>query len=300
MDVTVGKDVKRNPTNLTSDLVNTYKRTFILKEFPIDNLREKAYEEILNQKVKLDERILSLNLPTGLGKTLSTFAFAFNLRDKISKEKGYMPRIVYSLPFLSIVDQNFDVLNKVFSANNIDLDSSLALEHHHLAELRYIKEDDEIEDRHSKILIEGWNSEIIVTTFVQLFHTLFSNRKSTLRKFHKLSGSIIILDEVQSIPFKYWKLLNIFLKEMVSYFNSYVILVTATEPLIFSKDDVKPLVAPEGYFRQMDRITLEVNLTQQTLEDFVSNLTIDSSKRYLFIMNTIYAAKSCYELLRIS
>lgn len=298
LDVTVGKDVKRNPVNLTSDLVNTYKRTFILKEFPIDNLREKAYEEILNQKVKLDERILSLNLPTGLGKTLSTFAFAFNLRDKISKEKGYMPRIVYSLPFLSIVDQNFDVLKKVFSANNIDLDSSLALEHHHLAELRYIKEDDEIEDRHSKILIEGWNSEIIVTTFVQLFHTLFSNRKSTLRKFHRLSGSIIILDEVQSIPFKYWKLLNIFLKEMVSYFNSYVVLVTATEPLIFSKDDVKPLVAPEGYFRQMDRITLEVNSAEQTLEDFVSNLTIDSSKRYLFIMNTIYAAKSCYELLK--
>ena len=75
-------------------------------------------------------------------------------------------------------------------------------------------------------------------------------------------------------------------------------MVTATEPLIFSKDDVKPLVAPEGYFRQMDRITLEVNSAEQTLEDFVSNLTIDSSKRYLFITNTIYAAKSCYELLK--
>lgn len=298
LDVTVGKDSERNPINLTSDLVSIYKKTSMHNGLPIDNLREKAYKEILNQNIGLNERILSINLPTGLGKTLSTFAFAFNLRDKISKEKGYTPRIVYSLPFLSIVDQNFDVLKKVFSANNIDIDSTLALEHHHLAELRYIKEDDEIEDRYSKILIEGWNSEIIVTTFVQLFHTLFSNRKSTLRKFHRLSGCIIILDEVQSIPFKYWKLLNIFLREMVSYFNSYVVLVTATEPLIFSRGDVKPLVVPEEYFMQMDRIVLEVSLKQQTLEEFISNLTIDTDKRCLFIMNTIFAAKSCYELLK--
>ena len=88
------------------------------------------------------------------------------------------------------------------------MDTDLLLKHHHLSDLYYKKDENEFEPDEAKILIEGWNSEIIVTTFVQLFHTLLSNRNKTLRKFHRLSNSIILLDEVQSIPFKYWLLMK--------------------------------------------------------------------------------------------
>jgi len=71
-----------------------------------------------------------------------------------------------------------------------------------------------------RLLIEGWNAEIIVTTFVQLFHTFVSNCNKSIRKFHRLANSIIILDEIQSIPVRYWKLTETLLKEISEYFNT--------------------------------------------------------------------------------
>jgi len=67
--------------------------------------------------------------------------------------------------------------------------------------VKYTDDDTEFDTDSSKIMIEGWNSEIIVTTFIQLFHTLLSNKNKSLRKFHRIANSIIILDEIQSIPF---------------------------------------------------------------------------------------------------
>ena len=148
-------------------------------------------------------------------------------------------------------------------------------------------------------MVEGWNSEIIITTFVQLFHTLISYKNKTTRKFHRLAGSIIILDEVQSIPFKYWLLVNKLLKKICEEMNSYVVFVTATQPLIFAKDEIIPLVDRKHYFETMDRVVIKPYIEkEQTIDEFSDFINIKENKSYLFIFNTIKSAKSFYDIIQ--
>lgn len=298
-EVVVGENVERKSVDLDSSIVDKYKRSLDFKESRINLLREKAYKDVLNKNIDLNERVFSINLPTGLGKTFTSFAFAFNLRKKVEEVKGFIPRIVYSLPFLSIIDQNADELEKILKFNGFDVDTNLLLKHHHLSDIYYKKDDDEFEQNQAKILIEGWNSEIIITTFVQLFHTLLSNKNKSLRKFHRLSGSIIILDEVQSIPFKYWLLINKVLDKVTEKLDCYIIFVTATEPLIFEREEIVPLIDRKYYFSKMDRVILKPKLENDlTIEEFADSLEIQENKSYLFIFNTIKSAETFYRLLK--
>lgn len=298
-EVSIGEKLERKFTKINYTIVNSYKAKMNFNTSFLNELREKAYKEVINNKIDLDQRILSLNLPTGIGKTFTSFAFALKLRGEIAKTKKYNPRIIYSLPFLSIIDQNADIFEKILASSKLNPDSSLLLKHHHLSEIYYKCGNNEYEPNQSKILIEGWNSEIIVTTFVQLFHTLISNKNSTLRKFHRLAGSIIILDEVQSVPYKYWLLIREVLDRLVLEFDSYVIFVTATQPLIFEKKEMNSLVLPEAYFSKLDRVIIRSDLDKSiTLEEFVNNLNINNNKSYLFIMNTINEAKNLFTILK--
>ncbi len=185
-----------------SNWVDSYMETVQFPPSPLNAMRKRAYEEVTGNEIDLNRRIYSLNLPTGLGKTLTALSFALKLKDKL-KHSGANPRIIYALPFLSIIDQNSTVFETIIKANNIVPDTNVLLKHHHLSEIYYKTENYEFEPDAAKILIEGWNSEIVITTFVQLFHTLISNKNRGIRKFHRLANSIIILDEVQSIPIKY-------------------------------------------------------------------------------------------------
>jgi CRISPR-associated endonuclease/helicase Cas3 len=298
-EVSIGGKLERKYVEINHTIVNNYKAKINFDMTLLNELREKAYKEVIDNKINLDQRIMSLNLPTGMGKTFTSFAFALKLRNEIIRTKKYVPRIIYSLPFLSIIDQNADIFEKILEAGKLKPDSSLLLKHHHLSEVYYKSGDNEYEADQAKILIEGWNSEIVVTTFVQLFHTLISNKNSTLRKFHRLAGSIIILDEVQSVPLKYWLLIKEIFNKLVHEFDSYVIFVTATQPLIFEKKDMNSLISPEGYFSKLDRVIIKSDLKKSfTLEDFVNNLNITKNKSYLFIMNTIGEAKNLYSLLK--
>lgn len=285
---------------LSATIVDDFKKQINWDESPINNLREKAYKEVVNKEIDLEKRIYSINLPTGLGKTLISLSFALKLRAKLYLEERFVPRIIYSLPFLSIIDQNFSVFEKVLNTNQIKIDTNVLLKHHHLSEIFYQKDNAEIEPNSAKILIEGWNSEIVVTTFIQLFHTLISNKNRSLRKFHRLANSIIILDEIQSIPHRYWLLCKEILKSVAEQLNSYIVFVTATEPLIFNRDEVVPLADRNKYFTKLDRVTIIPNLKNDlTVEDFLETLIIDENKRYLFIFNTIEnSAKKFYRLLK--
>lgn len=298
-EVTVGKNVSRPEVNLDYHIVDKYKATMNIEDNWINSLRQRAYHEALSAPIDLNARIMSINLPTGLGKTLTSLAFALRLRKRLQSAKGYTPRIIYSLPFLSIIEQNAEQFEKVLTANGFDVDTSLLLKHHHLADLYYRKGEEEFEPDDAKILIEGWNSEIVVTTFVQLFHTLLSNRNHDLRKFHRLSSSIIILDEIQSIPAYYWLLIGQMFKKLTDDLDAYVILVTATEPLIFSRDEIVHLVKRESYFNVMERVTIIPRVKESlSLEDFAESVELQDDKSYLFILNTINSAKTFYDLIK--
>jgi len=298
-EVVLGETPKRRPQFIDYTIVDDYKTTLDIKKTNINELREKAYKEVLSKEPDLDERVYSINLPTGLGKTFTSLAFALKLRNKISNKKGHTPRIIYSLPFLSIIEQNADQFERVLYTAGFNVDTDLLLKHHHLSDLYYKKDENEFEPDEAKILIEGWNSEIIVTTFVQLFHTLLSNRNKTLRKFHRLSNSIILLDEVQSIPFKYWLLMKEVLKDLVKEMDSYVVFVTATEPLIFERHEVKSLVDRGKYFSALDRVVIKPQLQgTMKVEELAEHVDLKPDKSYLFILNTIKSAKTAYKLLK--
>lgn len=286
--------------SLSDNLVDNFNKTQLWDNSFINSLRNEAYGDVINKDIDLNKRIYSINLPTGLGKTLISLSFALKLRGKIHSKNNVFPRIIYSLPFLSIIDQNFSVFEEVLKSNKINLNNTILLKHHHLSEIFYLKNNIEFEDDMAKILIEGWNSEIIVTTFIQLFHTLISNKNKSLRKFHRLANSIIILDEIQSIPIKYWLLIKEILKALSEQFNSYIVFVTATEPLIFSRNEVIQLADKNKYFSKLDRLTLIPQVEENLkIEDFFKKLQIDEQKNYLFIFNTIEnSAKKFYKLIK--
>jgi len=263
----------------------------------INQLRNQAYQQVDSHIIDTNQKISSINLPTGLGKTLTGFSFALKLKDAL-KNSGINPRIIYSLPFLSIIDQNARVFEEVIKGNGFVPSSDLLLKHHHLSEIYYKTEEREYEPESAKIFIEGWNSEIVITTFVQLFHTLLSNKNSTLRKFHRLANSIIILDEIQAIPIKYWKITSKILTIISEMLNSYLILMTATEPLIFERDNTFTLAKSIDYYQKLNRIEIISNIKQLTpITNLKEEISQSSNQTILFIFNTISCAKQFYNLL---
>ncbi|MCY9692092.1 CRISPR-associated helicase Cas3' [Paenibacillus alginolyticus] len=298
---------KRN--QLPVDAVENYAATLKRPASQLNELRNRAFQEVIGHPINLQHRIYMLTLPTGLGKTLNSLTFALKLRDRIHKESSgrILPRIIYSLPFLSIIDQNFREFEKVFESNGISLDSSILLKHHHLSEVLYDKKqnshDVELNEWNfdtsaAKLLIEGWNSEVIVTTFIQLFHTLISHKNSSLRKFHRLAHSIILIDEFQNIPAKYWLLLRDLFKALAEKLDCRFVFLTATNPEIFAPEDVQYICEKEPYFAGLNRVTLRSYLDQPvTIESFVDQLKLDKDKSYLFIVNTIDCAKMLYQKL---
>jgi CRISPR-associated endonuclease/helicase Cas3 len=302
---------------ISDDLVDKFKKLkFGNNTSGINEIREESYLEVINSLNQLDlgnEKILSINLPTGCGKTLTGLSFSLKLRKKIEKEMGFSPKIIYSLPFLSIIDQNANIFSEILSLNGPksekNVKSNLFLKHHHLSDVSYITSDEqnnelEMDVGKSKLLIEGWYSEVVVTTFIQLFYSLITNKNRAARKFHNIVNSIIILDEIQSVPSEYWESINLILKYLSQQLNCWIILMTATEPLIFkSEDEIKPLVSQrEKYFNEFNRIDYEFNLEIEEFDDFkeiVWNEIISKpEKDVMVVLNTINSSQELYGYLR--
>lgn len=273
----------------------------------MDKIRNEIYNEVTRrvEDINLEKRIYSLNVPTGTGKTLTALSFALKLRERIKNHYGYTPRILYSLPFLSVIDQNFSVFDTVFKdVEGKFVTTDILLKHHHLSDVLFSSGDDEYTEDKALLLIEGWNSEIVVTTFVQFFHSMLSNKNRSLRKFHNLANSVIILDEVQSIPHEYWLLLKDMISAVSDHFNTYFVFVTATQPLIFDKDagEITELVRDKKkYFDQFDRIELQYSPDELPFDEFmilVENCIEEKyDKNFLIILNTINSTRQLYQHL---
>ena len=258
-------------------------------------LSAKAEEVSLN-----GNRIYSITAPTGYGKTLAGLHFALKLRERLLSQ-GLNSRVIYVAPFLSIIDQNAGVIRKALQPS--EEQTNIMLVHHHLADMNYkTGEDESFNTLESELLIEGWNSEIIVTTFVQFFYSLLGIRASQLRRFHNLGGAIVLLDEVQSIPHKYWSLVRRVIQFLSVKFNIYVILMTATQPLIFDPDQVQELTEafPQQYWRP--RVKLQIRThpripTDAFCEEVRDLIKTNSQRSFLVVMNTITSATHVFHSL---
>jgi CRISPR-associated endonuclease/helicase Cas3 len=260
--------------------------------------RDKLFKKMAKMAttIPLTRRLLSLTAPTGYGKTMAGIYFALKLRERIAAKRGINPRIIYVAPFLSILDQNYE---RIADALGIPRSQSgTLLLHHHLAEIKYQDSADLSTETYStldsELLIEGWNAEVIVTTFIQFFYTLIGTTASQLRKLSKLTGSIVILDEVQAIPHEYWALIREILSLVANKLQMYVILMTATQPLIFRTDKVLELASLRRESSK-PRVTLRNNIGHPlSLDNFIEEinrlLQASSDKSTLIVMNTVDTA----------
>lgn len=302
MDASESSSIER--AYIPNNIIDEYKLNHSFNQKGINKIREESYLEINGNINNLDlsNKIYSINLPTGIGKTLTGISSVLKLRNRINDELDILPRIIYSLPFLSIIDQNESVIKSIFNENNLK-GTNYFLKHNYLADMKYIENDEiEFEISNSKILIEGWNSEFIITTFIQLFYSLIGNKNSFLRKFHNITNSIIILDEIQSIPYKFWRIINLILKKLAYEYNCWIILMTATQPFIFNETEIISLVDNvDYYFNQFNRINYNFRLENIFILDFANEI-IDlieyEKKDILVVLNTINSSVELYETIK--
>lgn len=264
----------------------------------VSQMRKYVRRKVMSS-LDTESRIFSLTAPTGSGKTLTALLFASSLRERLEKKDGTKRRIIYVAPFLGIIDQNEHVIREALGANRTH--SPLVLTHHHLSRLQYESpENESYSGSQAQLLIEAWNAEVIVTTFVQLLESLIGARVSNLRKLHNLAGSIVILDEVQSVDYKYWLLIHDCIKFLADSLDTRFILMTATQPLIFPREEVKELF--ERDYLAPERVTIKADLRGVAIDDFVvevnSLLELHRDASILVIMNTIRSAIQVFNDLR--
>lgn len=269
-------------------------------------LRRRLFKALAEKAriIPLDRRIYSLTAPTGSGKTLAGLHFALLLRQRLVESTKSQSRIIYVAPFLSILDQNFELFQKVFRVSAKQ--SETLLEHHHLSELSYKVSDDMKGESYgtleSEILIEGWNAEIVVTTFVQFLYTILGARASQLRKLHNLVGSIVILDEVQSIPFEWWQLIRESLKFLAKRYKMYFILMTATQPLIFDENEIIELVENYKDYYKKSNVELHAKgVSKIHVDKFIQKvlkiLKSTENRSVMVLMNTIDSATQVFNAI---
>ncbi|TAE32853.1 MAG: CRISPR-associated helicase Cas3' [Candidatus Kapaibacterium sp.] len=305
-----GKVRERSVKSLATNLVDVYKKKKFGTVYQgLDATRQDVYESVARNIIThKDKHFLSINVPTGIGKTLTVLNGALQMLSKRSD----LAKIIYCLPFTSVIDQNAAVFEDVLKTSGIEPTSEHLLVNHHLSELRYTTSDDELgkaelEANQAEYLITSFDAMLNVTTFYQFLHGVFTGQNRDIRKLNSFANSVVILDEVQSIPVKYWKLIRETFKQLATRLNITFILVTATMPLIFdeSEGEITELVDDKpSIFAKMNRIRLDTSLLRSpmTIQQFADVLQNDiekeSTKSRLVILNTIDASKELYKLLK--
>jgi len=208
-----------------------------LKKFSNNELRNYCRSVVisnLNDKDILDYYIFTLTAPTGIGKTMTVLDFSLKLKSKIKKEKGIESRIIYALPFINIIEQALNEYNETLKNQDVKI-----LGHYQYADIfgnsKQEQNDDGAEQNYNQKLmaLDTWQADIIITSFVQFFETLISNRNKLLKKFNHFANAIIVLDEVQTLRLDQMPLLGAALFYLSKFLKSRIILMTATRPKIF-------------------------------------------------------------------
>ncbi len=248
-------------------------------------------------------QIFSLTAPTGMGKTLAAFDAALRLREKLGQRWGIPPRIIYALPFVNIIEQNYEVFHEVLRHcvdKYEEAPERLLLRHHHLAEVIYRKEEEILPLEKALLMTEAWESEIVVTTFVQLFQTILGYQNRFLKKLHNLIGAIVVLDEVQALPMEYWPLTARVFETLCRELGLVAIQMTATRPLIFPAAKVKELYLNSNWLFTLQRRTkLHIDLKEHAFEEWTARVAelYEQHGSLLVVVNTIPTSLRVYNWL---
>lgn len=202
-----------------------------INTFPVTNAIGQARKELSQECLEFYAHapgVYELTLPTGSGKTLASMRYALAHAKKYKKKK-----IIVVIPYTSIIDQNADEIRKIFNEDNA------ILEHHSniVQETPSDQEASAVGDytnkaEFKKVMTERWDVPVIFTTMVQFLNTFFSAGTRDIRRMHQLQDSIIIFDEIQTLPIKCTFMFNSTINYLVKLCNSTVVLCTATQPTL--------------------------------------------------------------------
>ena len=252
-----------------------------IKNLPPNEKRDAFRKFVLNN---FDEnyKLFTLTAPTGYGKTLTALNFAL----KFNKS-----RIIYALPFTSIIDQTYGIIAKIYKNSDI----SVSKAHHKTT----IDEENLTEDdRYSKIkfLMESFSGEINVTTLYQLIFALFGNKNKDNVKFNQLKNSVVIIDEAQAIPYNFRKDFILLCEIISQRLGTIFIFMSATMPVI--KSEKFKEISNLDYFSKQDRYVikwLDIGGEDELLEKICEAA---SDKNTLVVVNTIKKAQELFTKLR--
>lgn len=229
--------------------------------------------------------IFSLTVPTGGGKTFASLRFAL-----VHAKKHSMDRIIYVIPFTSIIDQNVHEVQKIFAPLSEEYGIELVLEHHSniIVDNKTVEENDI-----QKMFSENWDSPIVFTTTVQLLETLFNGGTKSVRRMHQLANSIIIFDEIQTLPIKTVHMFNNAMNFLFDICGSSIVLCTATQPLLHKVDKKKGAINLHSRNEIMPNITeLYADLKRVEIVDKTKNGGWSTTEVCGFVKGELLIAKS--------
>jgi CRISPR-associated endonuclease/helicase Cas3 len=273
----------------------------------VNIVRAEVYQSCLTA-AKEEPGIFRLCVPTGGGKTRSGLAFALKHAKLHNKD-----RVIFAVPYTSIIDQTAQVYrDEIFQ----ELGAAALLEHHSAIEPerqpsknkdRQEQQDEQLENdenfqqerTQAKLATQNWDAKLIVTTTVQLFESLFSHKTGKCRKLHNIVNSVIVLDEVQTLPINLLSPIVAILQELVDRYNVTIVLCTATQPALavdtpyfknaFKPEEVRDIIPDTlaiNHFKELRRADYEIPKAGETWtwQQLVDDLPQHSSA--LVVLNT--------------
>lgn len=256
------------------------------------DLARKAISAACAVAAQKPEGVYRLNVPTGGGKTLSSLRYALEHAKKYHKK-----RMFFVMPLLSIIEQNAQEIRKAVQ------DDSILLEHHSNV---IDDENSDVEELNKReLLIQSWDNPIVITTLVQLLNTMFLGKTSSVRRFASLCNSVIVFDEVQSLPNTMLTLFNLTINFLVKKCHVTVILCSATQPSFENAEhkllsEVSDLITlPFETLKVFERVELvdKGSMSMEELSDFALEI-IRRKKSLLVVCNTKREAKELFESLQ--
>lgn len=267
----------------------------------LNRLRAELQQQCTQKGRENPTGIYTLTVPTGGGKTLASMGFA--LEHAIARKKS---RIIYAIPFTSIIEQTVDVYRKIWNAESV-------IEHHsnirHDRDLpQNAEKADDAPGYRQRLATENWDAPIIVTTNVQFFESLFASRTSRCRKLHNIVNSVVILDEAQTFPPEFLAPILAVIKELRDQYNVTFVLCTATQPAFKTipntpstpkfQTDGEICPAPEALAKQLKRVTLHPPQNFNAPDDWdVIAAELATHDQALCIVNTKASCRDLYQKL---
>jgi CRISPR-associated endonuclease/helicase Cas3 len=291
----------------------------------VNLVRREVYENCLIA-AEWKPGIFRLCVPTGGGKTRSGLAFALKHANFKHQDRPMFDRVIFAVPYTSIIDQTVQVYrDEIFKG----LGTAALLEHHSSIEPerkpskdkdQRDKQDEKLESdeifnrerTQAKLATQNWDAKLIVTTTVQLFDSLFSHKTGKCRKLHNIVNSVIVLDEVQTLPIELLSPIVAIMKELVERYNVTIVLCTATQPALaidtpYFKDAFKPEevrdIIPDTlaieHFKKLRRVDYQIPPAGETWtwQQLVDDLPAESSA--LVVLNTRRDALAVMDALGI-